>query len=209
VAPQQTEVSVALESGVGLSGKVLTADGSPEKGAARVSCSQGGSERVPLDDQGEFHISRGLAGGVCSVQLELFSSMPTFEHYRMFWLDPQQPPTLEFRAPAVRNPIHVRFQGKGKPKKAVLFVGELPSQVNLSQFSSLSFMPTFGGMLESMGHRAGVEEEGGFRFEDLGPGHYTLVVLMHQAAFRAPLTVGEQEQTFTVDIPAQLTPFYR
>jgi hypothetical protein len=209
VARGQTEVRVELEPGVGVSGRVLTADGSPEKGVATVSCTKGGLDRVPLNFQGEFLITQGLAGGICSVTLQLFSSpMPNFEHYRMFWLDPQQPPTLEFREPPVRNPIHVRFQGgKGRPKGALLYMGELPSQLNLRTFSAHSMLPLGLPVYESQGFRAGAEEEGGFRFEKIGPGQYTLVVLLHQAAFRVPLTVGNEEQTFTVDIPKKPTSF--
>lgn len=207
VSRGQTEVQVALEAGVGLSGRVLNADGQPHKGVAMVRCGKGGGDRVPLDAQGEFHIPQGLAGGVCTLQLELFSSpMPDFENYRMFYLDPQNPPRLELRTPSVRSTIHVRFNGKGKPDKAALYVGELPSELGLKSFSSLVVMPMLPGfMTESQGYRAGIPEEGGFRFEKVGPGPYTLLVVMHQAIFRAPLTVGEQEETFTVDIPEKPT----
>lgn len=210
VARGQTEVKVALPTGVGLSGKVLKADGSPHEGMAAVRCGKGGSEQVPLNAQGEFHIAKGLAGGVCTLQLQLFSSpMPDFEHYRMFHLDPRNPPKLELRTPSVRSRIHVRFQGQGKPDKAVLFVGELPSELNLKSFSTLKYMPTFEGMPETQGYRAGLPEEGGFRFEKIGPGPYTLLVVVGQSIFRTPLVVGEQEQTFTVDIPNNPTRFFQ
>jgi hypothetical protein len=207
VSRGQTEVQVMLESGVGLSGRVLDASGQPHKGEAMVSCGKGGGGRVPLDDRGEFHITEGLAGGVCSLQLQLFASpMPDFENYRMFYLDPQNPPRLEVRTPSVRNTIHVRFNGKGKPNKAALYVGELPSQQDLKAFSGFVLMPSLPAiMTEQQGYRSGIPEEGGFRFEKIGPGPYTLLVGIHHSLFRAPLTVGEQEDTFTVDIPETLT----
>jgi hypothetical protein len=206
VARGQTEVQVALETGVGLSGRVLNAEGQPHQGVAMVRCGKGGGDRVPLDAQGEFHITQGLAGGLCTVQLELFSSpMPDFENYRMFWLDPQNPPKVEIRTPSVRNTIHVRFNGQGNPDKAALYVGELPSQVGLKSFTSVVLMPMLPIVTESQGFRAGIKEEGGFRFERIGPGPYTLLVVMNQALFRVPLTVGEQEETFTVDIPEKPT----
>ncbi|HEX8699823.1 MAG TPA: carboxypeptidase regulatory-like domain-containing protein [Myxococcaceae bacterium] len=206
VARGQTEVQVVLEAGVGVSGRVLDAEGKPHKGMVRVSCSQGGSDQVPLDEQGEFRIAKGLAGGICNVQLQLFASpMPDFEHYRMFYLDPQNPPKLELRTPAVRNTIHVRFNGNGKPNKAVLYVGELPSQLPLKSLSSIALMPSFTGFPETQGYRAGTKEEGGFRFERIGPGPYTLVVAIHHTLFRVPLTVGAQQETFTVDIPENPT----
>lgn len=209
VAPGQTEVRVTMKAGVGLSGRVLDAEGKPHQGVASVSCGKGGGGQVPLNAQGEFRIDKGLAGGICTVQLQLFSSpFPDFEHYRMFSLDPQNPRPLELRTPSVRNRIHVRWKGKGKPDKAVLYVGELPSELSLKAFSTLKYMPTFEGMPETQGYRAGIPEEGGFRFEKIGPGPYTLVVVINQGAFRAPLTVGEQEQTFTVDIPEKLTRFF-
>ena len=73
--------------------------------------------------------------------------------------------------------------------------------MNLKSFSTLKYMPTFEGMPETQGYRAGLPEEGGFRFEKIGPGPYTLLVVVGQSIFRTPLVVGEQEQTFTVDIP--------
>lgn len=60
-------------------------------------------------------------------------------------------------------------------------------------------------MTETQGYRARIKEEGGFRFEKIGPGPYTLLVVLNQAIFRAPLTVGEKEETFTVDIPEKPT----
>jgi hypothetical protein len=211
VSRGQTEVQVTLETGVGLSGRVLNTDGQPHKGVALVRCGKGGGDRVVLDEQGEFHISQGLAGGVCTLQLELFvSPMPEFEHYRMFYLDPQNPPMLEIRTPSVRNTLHVRFSGKGKPDKAALYVGELPSQMDLKSFSSVALMPDLPAIVtESQGYRAGIPEDGGFRFEKIGPGPYTLVVALHHSLFRAPLTVGEQEETFTVDIPEKLTNIFQ
>jgi hypothetical protein len=211
VSRGQTEVQVTLETGVGLSGRVLNADGQPHKGVAMVRCGKGGGDRVPLDEQGEFHITQGLAGGVCTLQLELFASpMPDFEHYRMFYLDPRNPLRLEIRTPSVRNTIHVRFNGKGKPDKAALYVGELPSQLGLKAFSNLALMPMLPSIVaESQGYRAGIPEEGGFRFEKVGPGPYTLVVVLHQSLFREPLTMCEQEETFTVDIPEKLTNIFQ
>jgi len=210
VSRGQTEVQVTLERGVGLSGRVLDADGKPHKGVAMVSCGKGGGDRVPLDDQGEFHLTQGLAGGICNLQLQLFASpMPDFEHSRMFSLDPQNPPRLEIRTPSVRNTIHVRFNGKRKPNKAALYVGELPSELSLKAFTNLVFMPMLPAVTESQGYRAGIEEEGGFRFEKIGPGPYTLLVMLNQSIFRAPLTVGEKEETFTVDIPEKLTNIFQ
>ena len=206
VARGQTEVRVELEAGLGLSGRVLDAEGRPHQGVAMVSCGKGGGGQAQLDARGEFRIEKGLAGGICSVQLQLFASpMPDFENYRMFYLDPANPSKLELRTPAVRNTLHVRFSGEGNPDKAVLYVGELPSQIDLKAFSHIALLPSFEGFPETQGYRAGRREEGGFRFERIGPGPYTLVVAIHHAIFLAPLTVGEKEETFTVDIPEKLT----
>ncbi len=206
VARGQTEVQVTVDAGVGLRGRVLDAEGRPHQGMVMVSCGKGGGDQVQLDARGEFHISKGLAGGICSVQLQLLASpMPDFEHYRMFYLDPEKPQKLELRTPVVRNTLHVRFSGQGKPDKAVLFMGELPSQIPLKSFSHIALMPSFAGFPEAQGYRAGRREEGGFRFERIGPGPYTLIVAMHHALFRVSLTVGEQEETFTVDIPENPT----
>ncbi|MDY7229112.1 carboxypeptidase-like regulatory domain-containing protein [Hyalangium rubrum] len=208
---RQTELQVALEAGIGVSGKVLNAKGQPQMGSVQAHCEAGGSEQMQLQPGGEFHIPQGLAGGLCSVQLLVYTPpLPRFYHYRLMWMDPKVSPQVDFLEPAVVSPLHVRFQGAKKPYGALLFVGDLPSQVNIGKAARAGFLPTGAHIPESGGYRAGRREEGGLRFEDIGPGVYTLVVLMgEEGAFRVPLTMGEQEQTLQVEIPAKLTPLSR
>jgi hypothetical protein len=202
----QTEVQVALDPGVVLTGRALDENGKPQLGMVVAQCPKGGNAQSPLDPEGGFRL-QGLSEGFCTVDLKVASPpMPTFEHTRWLWVDRKQPLHLEFQYPAVRHPIHIRFQGAGKPRHALLFVGDIPAQVDLAPLALQIPIYTQSWLPEASGYRIGIREEEGFRFENLGAGTYTLVVALPEGAFRAPLTVGAEEQNFSVAIPPKLIP---
>lgn len=206
----QTEASVVLDPGGVLSGKALNAEGQPDIGTVEAFCGEHAHASGQVDFQGQFRLT-GLQEGLCTVSFRLISSpMPTFEYTRRLWLG-RQPPALEFHAPPkARHTVHVRVQGKGKPRRALLFAEELPAQTDLPLLIKQVGPVAAPWMPEMGGWRVGKNEEGGFRFEKLGAGHYTLVVEFPEGAFRAPLTTSdEEEQTLTVESPSKRIPLPR
>jgi|GEM_PF-2323244 len=203
----QTEVPVALDPGLVLAGRALTAEGQPDIGTVSAHCGEGVHTSGQVDPEGRFRLT-GLREGLCTVSFQLISSpLPTFEYTRRLWLDGHQPPALEFRAPPkARHSVHLRFQGTGKPRRALLFAEELPQQTDLRTLLLQVGPVAASWMPETNGWRVGRREENGFRFERLGAGHYTLVVELPEGVFRVPLTMGEEEQTVTVEIPSELLP---
>jgi hypothetical protein len=206
--PGQTEVALALDPGLVLTGRALDAAGQPDIGTVSASCGEQKSTPVQLDPQGRFRLT-GLHEGACTLSFQLLSSpLPTFEYVRWIWLDPRQPLAFEFRAPPkARHPVHLRFQGQGTPRRALLFAEDLPPQTNLTDVLRRVGPVVLPAMVPEVGGWRFVRrEEGGLRAEKLGAGHYTLVVELPEGVFRVPLTVGEQEQTVTVEIPTRLLP---
>jgi hypothetical protein len=205
----QTEARVALDPGLVLTGRVLNAEGQPDMGTVEAGC-EGAHASGQVDPEGRFRLL-GLQEGVCTVYFRLVSSpLPTFEYTRWLWLDRKQPLVLEFHAPPkVRHSVHIRFQGTGKPRHALLFAEELPQQMDVASLVQRVAPIAASWMPETSGWRVGRSEENGVRFEKLSAGRYTLVVVLPEGVFRAPLTVGEEEQTLTVEIPSKLTPLPR
>jgi hypothetical protein len=113
---------------------------------------------------------------------------------------------VEYREAAQHYPLHVRFEGEGTPHRAVLLTGDAPAQLRLEEIANRSLVPSSRGMPEMFGHRVGKRREDGMSFREVAPGDYTLVVVMAEGAFRAPITVGPRENTVTVSIPGKLTP---
>ncbi|XXF75025.1 carboxypeptidase-like regulatory domain-containing protein [Myxococcaceae bacterium GXIMD 01537] len=199
----QTEVLVAMDPGLIISGKVVGANGEPRPGWATASCAgKGGPATGNVGPEG-FRLT-GLGPGLCKVQVQV-AAVPSFEWERWVSLKAGEPQRVDFIEPSVRNPVHVRFEGPDKARRAILFMGDLPEQLELTQLATQLNVLASSGMPELHGFRAGTSEPGGFVFRGLGPGRYTLVVRMAGGAFRAPLVVGDKEQTTTLPVPAQLT----
>jgi hypothetical protein len=171
-----------------------------------AGCAKSGSTQSNLDFEGRFRL-QGLTSGLCSVTLTVISApIQSFENTRYFWVSGKEPIVLDFQFPAVRHPIHLRFEGAGKPHHALLLVGELPEQMELGSLALQGSIIAHPWIPEVAGYRGGVAEEKGFRFDKIGAGRYTLVVLVDDGFFRAPLTVGATEETLQVVIPPKLTP---
>ena len=123
----QAEAKVALDPGVIVSGRALDGKGHPQMGVVSVSCGKGREHPGDPSTSRAGSELQGFAGGLCSATLTVISTpIQSFENTRYFSVAGKEPVSLEFQFPAVRHPIHLRFQGDGTARRALLFAEDLP-----------------------------------------------------------------------------------
>lgn len=202
VPANSDEAEVLLGPGAGVTVKVSDAQGRPVAGSGvnlppsiASTCQRTRPMNAVTDAGGTVKLPAGLKGfcllmaGLPPAQVDPARG-PGLEQFRWVTLTGSEELTVEFRWRSARSAVRLRGDG---PRQALLFAGDAPSPAGLAALQNAGLPRAYQVF---NGFAAGSPTAGGFDFEGLAPGKYTLAIQDARLQWKVqPVEVGEQDVT--------------